>query len=119
MIATKATPRPAFTGLWAADSVSHMKINKKKNVRWTRSSTPKIRPAGMDQFLMETRILPLPLFYSLRLRSVPGGCDIGNRRYGVAWVAWEEDVPGRDWATPCNVSIMRVIAGKYRSRQLR
>ena len=34
-------------------------------------------------------------------------------------VAWKRPFPGRDWATPCNVSVMRVIAGKYRSRQLR
>ena len=59
---------PFVGGTMEAYSVYQTKSGSRKNVQWMRSSTPKMRPAEMDQLLMlkPAAHLPLQLFYIFR-----------------------------------------------------
>src|SRR5205809_1706914 len=52
IMATSATPRRGLTASWEACWLNPTNASRSKNERWIRISTPKIRPAGMDQLLI-------------------------------------------------------------------
>src|ERR1700756_4801487 len=68
IIATSSKPRVGVALPFIADSDNHTNTSKSKNVRWTRTSIPKILPPGMDQLLIGAlqRFFFLP-FYIFRV----------------------------------------------------
>src|SRR5215471_16830377 len=55
MMATNPIPRAKLAGPLFTDSLSRTNIRRKRKVTWMRSSTPKNRPAGIDQVLMSNQ----------------------------------------------------------------
>src|SRR5438128_10876425 len=88
-----------------------------------RSSTPKILPAGMDQFLIRNLRLLAPLFYIVRRQHADPSCGFAESKVlGPARIAGLFSctqgllvlTSAREYATLG--SAFRIIAAKYRSR---
>src|SRR3974390_564328 len=78
-------------GVFLADSVAHTKNNRKKKVRWTRTSIPKRRPTGMDQLRID---IPASILSTSPPRQ-RDSCAQANRKgwdCGRVWRAARKEV---------------------------